>query len=114
MLMLLTLCGTSWGADPIAEARLEAYENAIELLQRDGGEIARTNGKEGLIQRYRSILSEFPGFPNSVLIEWQIAKIYESYDPERGEPQDLPNAVRIYDSILSRYGPEEPYPGFPI
>ena len=111
--LLLTHCALSTAAEDPTEqtdARLEAYLNKIDTVETFSGNFARENGKEALIERYRSILERYPAFPKSVEIETRIARIYRWDLSEYGhEPTDKERALQLFESILSRYGPQEPY-----
>jgi hypothetical protein len=97
------------GAVTIDEVRLKAYQDDIAAVEKNSYEFAQQHGKEALIQRYRNLLRQYPGFPRSVYLEFRIGQICEWDLPDRNEPSDRLQAVETYESILRRYDPHEPY-----
>lgn len=87
----------------------EAYLARIAELQQEGPEIARTQGKQALINEYRTLIDENPGYANNIQLETQIGLIYESDLSETGEPPDMEAAYNQYVNTLNSYDPSHPY-----
>lgn len=87
----------------------DAYLARIAELQQNGAEIARTQGKQALINEYRTLIDENPGYANNIQLETQIGLIYESDLSETGEPPDMNAAYNQYRSTMNTYDPSNPY-----
>ena len=92
-----------------AAANRAAYLTQIAELQQVGPEIARTEGKEALIQRYRDLIDANPGQPNNIQLEAQIGLIYESDLSETGEPPNPQAAYNTYQNIIATYDSSSTY-----
>ncbi|GMV95368.1 MAG: hypothetical protein AMXMBFR82_51460 [Candidatus Hydrogenedentota bacterium] len=87
----------------------ETYLARIAELQQEGPEIARTQGKQALINEYRTLIDENPGYANNIQLETQIGLIYESDLSETGEPPDMEAAYNQYLTTMETYDPSHPY-----
>ena len=92
-----------------AAADRTTYLTQIAELQQLGPEIARTEGKEALVQRYRDLIDANPGQPNNIQLEVQIGLIYESDLSENGEPPNQQAAYNTYQNIIATYDPSSSY-----
>ncbi|MCC6695946.1 MAG: tetratricopeptide repeat protein [Candidatus Hydrogenedentes bacterium] len=99
----------SASANGQAAADRTAYLAQIAELQELGPEIARAEGKEALIQRYRDLIDANPGQPNNIQLEVQIGLIYESDLSENGEPPNPQAAYNTYQNIIATYEPSSSY-----
>ncbi len=87
----------------------DTYLARIAELQQEGPEIARTQGKQALINEYRTLIDENSGYANNIQLETQIGLIYESDLSETGEPPDMEAAYNQYVNTLNSYDPSHPY-----
>ncbi len=106
LLLAATVCGSVRAQTAGDRA---AYLSQIAELQRTGSDLARKEGKEALIQRYRALIDANPGYANNIQLETQIGLIYESDLSDRGEPPDMAAAYATYQGIIATYDPSSPY-----
>jgi tetratricopeptide (TPR) repeat protein len=92
-----------------AEEAHAAYYARIAELQRLGPEIAHTEGRDALIQRYRELIEAYPESANNIRLETQIALIYASDFSEAGQPPEPQTAYETLLRIIQTYDPENPY-----
>lgn len=101
--MLCLACTAQPGAD-YAE-----YFARIAELQQQGDAIARAQGRDALIERYRDLIEAYPDYENNIRLETQIAMLYQSDLSSVGDPPDPRSAYEAYLRITQTYDPEHPY-----
>ncbi|MCC6795169.1 MAG: hypothetical protein IT366_08620 [Candidatus Hydrogenedentes bacterium] len=87
----------------------QTYMARIEALQQSSAEIAQRSGRDVLIQQYRDIVAEYPGYANNIRLETQIAMLYESDFSDLGQPPDYAAAHETYQNIIANYEADHPY-----
>ncbi len=84
------------------------YSRAIESLAESGPEIARKEGKQGLLNRYRELLAAHPDHVKNVEIEMRMIEVLEWDVPETGEKPDAQGALDAYLRLMEAYDPHHP------
>lgn len=103
----IAIAAAVWMAQ--AEGANADYYARIAELQRLGPEIAHTQGREALIQRYRDLIVAYPESANNIRLEAQIALIYESDFSEAGQPAEPRTAYETLLRIIQTHDPQNPY-----
>lgn len=105
---LLFLVGAGHALAGVDVSGYPDYLSAIESLAESGPEIARKEGKQGLLNRYRELLAAHPGYAKNIEIEMRMIEVLEWDVPETGEKPDARGALDAYLRLIETYDPDHP------
>lgn len=109
LISILALACLSSAGSAQRDEKYEKYLAEIRALERERVTLLRKEGKQALIARYRDLIANNPGYDENLLLESQIAWVYERHLPDNDEPRDYKRAWEYYKSALKRYEKSNPY-----